>query len=256
MAPAPVLTAFPSPLHLTMALLRTVTVWTILAVSALISAPTARAAEPTTLDALLNTPLVSNDPTKPIQVIAQNWWAVTDKVSPEMAKRIEGRRQLKVGMDVPIATFTFDAAKGPVTVVVDYAGLPKAWGTARGRVSLSLECMDKPMACAQPVTALVMGFQGSLMPQVPIKVGDAKFLIAVGREAKTYRLPPGETVRINLKLEAQQDMEPLMLKAAVIYGENAAETVMGQTAKRTAIGWWIGAGVLLLGFALYRLNRR
>jgi hypothetical protein len=78
----------------------------------------------------------------------------------------------------------------------------------------------------------------------------------MGRESHSYRFPPGETVRVDLGLAKTHDLEPLLVKAWLIYGENSRDVVPGQTSKTNAIRWVIGIGAIVIVLVWRRLLSR
>jgi hypothetical protein len=228
----------------------------LLAALVVLPTPATAAASKATLSAVLDAPLRSQDPAAPIEVIAANWWVVTDKTSAEMTASIDPKRQMRSGTTVDVGTFTVDAAKGPVSLVVDYGAALKSMTGGTGGVRIGIECSDKPLACAIPINKTVLVFHGDLMAKLPIEVRGDIVPLVVGRDAHAYNLPAGETVRVQIELGQATDLEPVLVKAWLIYGKNAVDVVPGQTSKSTAIWLWVAGGALVLVALLWRLNRR
>jgi hypothetical protein len=215
------------------------------------AAPQSRA-----LEAVLNAPLSSKDAAKPIEVIAFQWWVATDGTTPAFRQNIDPARQIGAGKSVTVGSFQVDEKKGPVSLVVDVGAAPRSTSGATSAVRIGIECMNRPMACAIPAQKTVLVFRSEMMSSVPVTVGDRVLPLLVGRDAHSYRLPAGETVRVQVELGTQKDLDPLLLKAWLIYGQNAAEVVPGQTSKSTVVWWIVGIGALALVLLWRRLLRR
>jgi hypothetical protein len=208
------------------------------------------------LETIALAPLLSKDPAKPLEVIAFDWWVATDRVSPALREKIDARQQIQAGKAVTVGSFTVDDKKGPVSLVVDFGAVPKSRTGATGTVRISIECMGNPMACAIPLPKTLLLFRSELMSSVPVDVGGQAVPLLIGRDSHSYRLPAGETVRVQLELGTQNELEPVLLKGWLIYGQNEAEVVPGQTSKSTFIWLLVGIGVLVLVLVWWRLARR
>lgn len=206
------------------------------------------------LDSVVNAPLLSDDPAKPIEVIAARWWLVTDKASAEMKASLEPDHQMQSGSSVELGTFTVDESKGPVSLVVDYGALQQTFSGGTGGIQIGIECLDRPMLCAVPMDKTVLVFNGNLLAKVPLELDGTAVPFVVGRESHVYRLPAGEPVRIDLELGTATELEPLLIKAWLIYGSNAADVVPGQTSMSNFIWLLIGGGLIALVLIWRRLN--
>jgi hypothetical protein len=216
----------------------------------------ATAASRASLDAVLNAPLRSENPAAPVEVIAANWWIVTDKASADLTSAIDPKHRLRSGDMVDVGTFTVDAAKGPVSLVVDYGAVVRSKTGGTGGMRISIECFNKPMECATPVSKLFLMFHGGLMAELPVEVRGEAVPLVVGRDAQVYRFPADDQVRVQVQLGEANGLEPMLVKAWLIYGKNAADVVPGQTSKATAIWLWVAGGALVLVGLLWRLHRR
>ena len=210
----------------------------------------------TTLKDVLEAPLQSADPAHPIEVLAAGWWVSTDHTSKEFAGAIDPERRITRDRSVVLGSFEVDGSKGPVTLVVDYGAQMKSLTGAFGAIQIGIECMNQPMKCAIPADKTVLMFHADLMSKVPVKLSDGSALFAIGRESHTYRFPPGESVRVDLGLGKSDDLEPLLVKAWLIYGENSRDVVPGQTSKTNAIRWVVAIGAIVIVLMWRRLLRR
>ena len=208
------------------------------------------------LEALLNAPLESADPARPIEVIASHWWVVTEGISAELEDRIPPEQRMTRGMSVPLGSFVVDGSKGPVTLVVDYGAIVNALTGADGSVRVGIECVNQPLQCAVPANKTVLMFHADLMAKRMVELKDDTAQFAIGRESHSYRFPPDETVRVDLELGTPHRLDPLLIKAWLIYGENEADVVPGQRSKANAIRWVIGGGIVVLILLVRRLTRR
>jgi hypothetical protein len=227
-----------------------------LALFASFAAATAVGATRSELEAVINAPLLSADPAKPIEIIAANWWVITDGVSEDLKGRIDPEHQGKTGDSLPVGSFVVDGDKGPVTLVVDYAASVKALTGSDGSVRIGIECMNQPMKCGIPGNKSVLMYHADLMSRMLIPLKDSAAAFAIGRDAYSYRLPADETVRVDVTVGKPHNLDPLFLKAWLIYGENAADVVPGQTSQSSAIKWWIGGGIGVLILLMRRLVGR
>lgn len=211
---------------------------------------------PTTLKEVLEAPLQSADPAHPIEVVASGWWVATDHTSKEFSEAIDADKRITRDRGVVLGSFQVDGSKGPVTLVVDYGAQMQSLTGAFGAIQIGVECMNQPMQCAIPADKTVMVFHADLMAKVPVKVSDGNAIFAIGRESHRYRFPKDETVRVDLSLGKTDDLEPLLVKAWLIYGENARDVVPGQTSKSTAIRWVLVGGAVVIVLLMRRLLRR
>lgn len=214
------------------------------------------ASSPTSLQEVLEAPLQSADPAHPIEVIAAGWWIATDHTSKEFTEAIDPDRRIARDRSVPLGSFEVAGDKGPVTLVVDYGAQMKSLTGAFGAIQIGIECMNQPMQCAIPADKTVLVFHADLMAKVPVKLADGSAIFAIGRESHHYRFPPGESVRVDLALGKTDDLEPLLVKAWLIYGENSRDVVPGQTSKASAIRWVLIGGAVVLVLLMRRLLRR
>ena len=214
----------------------------------------AAAASP--LDGVINAPLLSANKERPVEIIASRWWVVTDGASATITSAIDPDRQFTQDKRVDLGTFTVDGDKGPVSLVVDYGAMVESFSGARGSVRISIECLERPLECAIPVNKTVLMFHADLMAKVPIELSDSRQTFAIGRESQTYRLPAGEPVRVELELGSPHDLSPLLVKAWLIYGENATDVVPGQTSRSKAMWIMVTVGAVALVLLLRRLLRR
>jgi hypothetical protein len=227
-----------------------------LALLASFAAETAVGATRSELEAVINAPLLSADPTKPIEIIAANWWVITDGVSEDLKGRIDPGHQGKTGDSLAVGSFVVDGSKGPVTLVVDYAASVKALTGSDGSVRIGIECLNQPMKCGIPGNKSVLMYHADLMSRMLIPLKDSAAAFAIGRDSYSYRLPADETVRVDVTVGTPHRLDPLFLKAWLIYGENAADVVPGQTSQSSAIKWWIGGGIVVLILLMRRLVGR
>lgn len=196
-------------------------------------------------------PLPNKDPKRPVFVLA-------DKVWPEEEIRILPRELTgtpghlpRSSHRLPLGSFRYDGADGPVTLVVDYAGyLVDPSRNADAAVKIGIECPRSAQGCAYPLTKSVLPFQAAFMARQEVSTAAGKRTVVVGRESHSYVFAPDSLVQMDLTLLEPSNLQPLELKARVIFGEYDRRALPGQTTRQQLV-WRIGAaalGVLALAY--------
>lgn len=207
--------------------------------------------------AAMDAPVLSKDPSKPMLLLADQTASAGDiKVLPHAAtgtpKDLPQRSQ-----PVLLRPFSYDAAKGPVTLVVDYAGyLIHADDDAEGVVEIGIECPEASTPCSYSLQQSVLGFRSAFMAKEAVTTPTGQRTVAVGREAHVYQFPPGAKVEMRLTLLKPKNLEPLELKARLLYGEHDRRALPGQTTRSGLLWKVLGSGLLLAVAGVWWLRRR
>jgi len=204
----------------------------------------------------MRAPLLSKDPAQPITLRAERIWSVE-------AIRIQPREVTGTPKDLPkssrdlnVASFMHRSGSGPVTLVIDYAAfLVNPSSSGEGAVSISIECPETPNGCSYPITKSVLPFQTAFMAKQEVEMPTGKRTIVVGRDSHAYTLPPDAKVDVRVSLMEPTNLEPLELKARLIYGEYDRRALPGQTTKIATLWIVIGGAIVLLLAAFYWLRR-
>ena len=190
-------------------------------------------------------PLESKDPAKPLEVLADRTWTGT-----------EIQAQAKDFSRFEVGHFTYDAGKGPVTLLIDYAAArPGKDVEGEALIDVGIECPEARDPCAIPITLGVIGIRTGYMGESVIKVGNAPEAAWVGRESHDYTFPDKTYVEVRLALQDRSNLEPKAIRARVFYGDYSREALPGQKT-RAGLVLKIAAvlGVLLAVF-LWWLRR-
>ncbi len=203
----------------------------------------------------MQAPLLPKDPAKPIQV-------VLEKSATAGELRILPREATGTPKDLPrtsrtvqVGSFKFEEGKGPVTLVVDYAGVlvdPK--GDAEGSIEIGIECPEAATPCSYPITKGSLAFSTAFMAKEEVNLPSGRRTVVTGREAHSYSFPNGVKVDLRLSAREPKNLEPLELKARVIYGEHA-RGLPGQTT-RSGLFWKVLGAIGLLAVGAFWWLRR
>lgn len=208
-----------------------------------------------TSDAML-APLQSKDPERPMQVRAERvYTAAQIQVQP---REVTGTPKdlPRTSRDLKVASFVHRGGSGPVTLVIDYAAFlinPSMAG--EGAINIGIECPEAPNGCSYPITTSVLPFQTAFMAKQEVETPTGKRTIVVGRDSHSYTLPADAKVDMRISLMEPVNLEPLELKARLIYGEYDRRALPGQTTKIAALWYVIGGAVVLLLAAFFWLRR-
>lgn len=211
---------------------------------------------PERLHAMLNAPLGSADPSRPVDIIASGVWVFSERASAETQARIDPRQKLRVNAPFELGSFKVDGSKGPVTLVVDFGALRAGMTGGQGTVGIGIECVERPGGCAVPLGKTMLIFSGDRMGRVALRDGQGSLPLLMGRGAHRYEFQNGEQVRVQLEVKPARDFEPLLVKAWLIYGTHAVEVVPGQTSRKSTVITILAAGAALLAVLMWRLMRR
>lgn len=200
-------------------------------------------------------PLLAKDPAKPIQL-------VLEKSATASELRILPREATGTPKDLPrtsrtigVGSFRFEEGRGPVTLVLDYAGAlidPK--GDAEGSIEIGIECPEAATPCSYPITKGSLAFSTAFMAKEEMDLPSGRRTVVTGRESHSYSFPNGVKVELRLNARETKNLEPLELTARVIYGEHE-RGLPGQTT-RSGLFWKVLAAIAVLGIGAFWWLRR
>ena len=168
-------------------------------------------------------PLESKDPAKPLEVLADTTWT-----GPDILAQAKDYSRLEVGH------FNYDASKGPVTLLVDYAAMRPS-GDAEGEalIDVGIECPEARDPCAIPIALGVIGIRTTYMGESVVNVGSAPQAAWIGREGHAYSFPDKTHVEVRLALQDRKNLDPKAIRARLFYGDYDRSALPGQ---RTRFG--------------------
>jgi hypothetical protein len=194
---------------------------------------------------VLDTPLVPADPAQPITVIEDRLWT-----GPE----IRGGRDVLASLT--FKPFEYEAAKGPFTLVIDYAGVASSADQGDALIEISMECPEARDPCAIPIDKGVVSIRTPYMSEVPAVIGGQPTKVLAGRESHSYRFGDRTVVNVWLQALEHRNIEPKAIRARLIYGEFARDALHGDTGRAGSLKTvLIVVGVLAL-LAIWWLKRR
>jgi hypothetical protein len=184
-------------------------------------------------------PLESKDPARPLEILADTTWT-----GPEIQAQAKDFSRLEAGH------FTYDARKGPVTLLIDYAAT-RPDGDAEGEalIDVGIECPEARDPCAIPITLGVIGIRTAYMGESVVNVGSAPQAAWVGREGHAYGFPDKTYVEVRLALQDRKNLDPKAIRARMFYGDHDRSALPGQKTRfGTVLKIAIVLGVLLALF--------
>lgn len=209
--------------------------------AALIAAPPAVFAQSNALPM----PLESRDPATPLEILADNTWT-----GPEIQAQAKDFSRLEAG------SFTYDASKGPVTLLVDYAATrPGEDVEGDALIDVGIECPEAREPCGIPITQSVIGIRTAYMGESVVNVGSAPQAAWVGREGHAYRFPDKTYVEVRLALQDRRHLDPKAIRARVFYGEYNRDALPGQATKVGTVLKVAAVLGLLLALFLWWMRR-
>lgn len=186
----------------------------------LIATPTAGAQS-----SALPMPLESDDPAKPLNVIADQTWT-----GPEIRAQAKDFSRLEVG------AFKYDASQGPVTLLIDYAAAwPDPENKGEAIIDVGIECPEARDPCAIPITLGTIGIHTEYMGESVVNVGAAPEAAWIGRESHAYTFPQDTYVEVRLALQDRKNLEPKAIRARLFYGDHDRNALPGQKTRFGAV---------------------
>lgn len=188
--------------------------------------------------------LESDDPAKPLEIIDDRTWT---------GKDIEGQRS--VGTSLTLKPFTYDATKGPVRLVFDYAATRTSSDVGDALINIAIECPEANEPCQIPIAQTVLGVSSEFMGESAIKLDGAPQSVWIARLSHTYTFPPDTLVSIQLSLLERKNLEPKAIRVRLIYGDYDRTALPGQQT-RTGLFLKIAAAILLLLMVFFWWTKR
>lgn len=170
-------------------------------------------------------PLESEDPAKPLNVIADQTWT-----GPEIQAQAKDFSRLEVGQ------FKYDARQGPVTLLIDYAAAwPDPENKGEAIIDVGIECPEARDPCAIPITLGTIGIHTEYMGESVVNVGPAPEAVWVGRESHAYTFPQDTYVEVRLALQDRKNLDPKAIRARLFYGDHDRDALPGQKTRFGAV---------------------
>ena len=190
-------------------------------------------------------PLDAADPAKPLTLIDDKTWT---------GNKIQA--QSKDISSLNLENFKYDASKGAVTLVVDYAATrPEKNADSEALIEIGVECPEASTPCPIPINKSLMGIRSAFMGETVAIVEGKPEAVWAGRESHSYVFEPGTLVSISLSLEDRTNLDPKAIRARLIYGDYSAKGLPGQQTKTSLV---LKISMLVFGllmFVFWRLRR-
>ncbi len=163
-------------------------------------------------------PLESKDPETPLEILADTTWT-----GSEIQAQAKDFSRLEAGH------FAYDASKGPVTLLVDYAATrPGDDVEGDALIDVGIECPEAREPCAIPITLGVIGIRSPYMGESVATVDGKPQAVWVGRESHAYTFPDKTYVEVRLALQDRKNLDPKAIRARLFYGEYDRDALPGQ----------------------------
>lgn len=188
--------------------------------------------------------LESEDPAKPLEIIDDRTWT---------GKDIEG--QSGIGTSLTLKPFNYDATKGPVRLVLDYAATRPGSAVGDALIDIAIECPEANEPCQIPIAQTVLGVSSEFMGESAIKLDGAPQSVWIARLSHSYTFPPDTLVSIQLSLLERKNLDPKAIRVRLIYGDYDRSALPGQET-RTGLFLKIAGAILLLLIMFFWWTKR
>ena len=179
-------------------------------------------------------PLDAADPAKPLVLIDDQTWTGT---------AIQAQR--KDYSSLKLKDFKYDASKGAVTLVVDYAATRPESGDSETSLEIGIECPEASTPCAIPINKAYISIRSAFMGEAVAIVDDKPEAVWAARESQSYVFEPDTLVSISLALQDRSNLTPKAIRARLIYGDFNRKALPGQQTR--------GSLVLKIAMAVFGL---
>lgn len=169
---------------------------------------------------ILSVPLESADPENPLALVADNTWSGAD---------VRATRDQWSKLVLP--TFAYEAAKGPVRLIVDYAALRPNAEAGDALMDVGIVCPEVNQGCANPITTSVISIRSQYMGEHVARIDGAPTAVWVGRESHSYSFPDGTKVDVWLSLLEHNNLDPKAIRARLVYGQVSGAALPGQATR-------------------------
>lgn len=186
-------------------------------------------------------PLAAADPQRPIEVLQDETWGEQSlQVTPGQAAQIK------------LKWFKFEAAKGPVQLVVDYAALRPNDQDGDSLFEVGVECPEASPPCPVPANTVFMSIKSDYMVPQTATIGGQAMPVWVGREIFGYIFEDQTTVAIDLSALEHRNLVPKAVRLRLVYGGIDTRPLPGQKTRmgqvRTVM---FVVGAIVLGVFLW-----
>lgn len=154
-----------------------------------------------------------------------------------------------------LANFTYDASKGAVTLVVDYAATRPESGDSEALIEIGIECPEAAPPCPIPINKAFMGIRSAFMGETVAIVDGKAEAVWAGRESHSYVFAPDTLVSVSLSLEDRVNLDPKAIRARLIYGSFNTKGLPGQQTRGSLLLKISAVVFALLIFVFWRLRR-
>ena len=189
-------------------------------------------------------PLDAADPAKPLILIDDKTW--TGSAIQAQSKRFSS---------LNLANFTYDASKGAVTLVVDYAATRPESGDSEALIEIGIECPEASTPCAIPINKAFMGIRSAFMGETVAILDGKPEAVWAARESHSYVFAPDTLVSVSLSLDDTINLDPKAIRARLIYGNFNTKGLPGQQTRGSLVLKISAAVFALLIFVFWRLRR-
>ena len=162
-------------------------------------------------------PLDAADPAKPLVLIDDQTWT-----------GIAIQAQRKDYSALKLDNFVYDASKGPVTLVVDYAATRPESGDSAASMEISIECPEASTPCPIPINKTFISVRSAFMGETVAFVDGKPEAVWAARESQSYSFAPDTLVSISLSMQDRSNLNPKAIRARLIYGDFNRKGLPGQ----------------------------
>ncbi len=194
---------------------------------------------------ILPMPLEPADPRNPLELIADDTWT---------GATVRATRGQWSKLALP--AFEYEAAKGPVRLIVDYAALRPNDQPGDALMDVGIECPETSEGCAIPITTSVIGIRSQYMGEHVARIDGAPTAVWVGRESYSYSFPDGTMVEVSLSLLEHNNLDPKAIRARLVYGQVSGAALPGQATRTGTLLKVAGVVLALTILVLWWLRRR
>jgi hypothetical protein len=193
----------------------------------------------------LDTPLLPADSAKPLTMVEDRLWT-----GPE----IRGGRDVLTSLK--FKPFAYDASKGALSLIIDYAGVRTSEDDGDALIEISIECPEAREPCAIPIEKGVVDIRTGYMTDVPAVIGGQPVTLLAGRESHDYRFGDGTVVNVWLQALEHRNLEPKAIRARLVYGEFARDALHGDSGRTGSLKTVLIVVGVLTALVLLWLKKR
>ncbi len=165
-------------------------------------------------------PLTPADPAQPLTVV------VDDGKAGASLRPSEG-----TGARLALTPFKYEAAKGPINLVVDLAGVSTGSGRGSVLVEIGIECPESGTPCAIPITKSTVEFRREFMAEQVTVIAGVPTPALIGRAGHDYAFDDETLVAVTLDVIEADGLDPRALRARLVYGKYNDDPLPGQATR-------------------------